>query len=391
MIIAPSGSRKDAVFDAAMAPLYKLIERDKEKITKEFIENEKDIITKLEDLSKKKKRAISEGDDVLKKEINEQIFVLQSELMNVRSQKPDFIFESGTQEKLYELMEKNQRTGIFIRASEYLLASGVMNKKGNESLRSFYLKLFNGSINERFSHQTKTGTNVDTRTLGCALMGAQTDVIAKDIREMEAGRQADGLLQRFFMININPEIKRMTDLNKPIDSSRIDNLFALIYGFEGHVHATWDSQETKDVYYDYDEKLRRDIQFERSAIKSFRSKFSGKSVQVAYMYELGNAIPGSIPSKITKRSFLLAVELIEWLSVNLDVLWGNVNYNTALRAAEVMIDAIRGSGIRSDNFQKDIYNLTRLPFGDITLATELLIDHGYIRRTGTRYEVNPLL
>jgi len=392
MIIAPSGSRKDAVFDAAIEPLMKLVNRDSEKVDANFIEKEKDIVHKIEDLSRKKKKAISENDQPAQEALNKEIILLQSELMNHKKKRPDFIFESGTQEKLYELMQKNQHMGIFIRASEYVLATGAMNKKGNESLRGFYLKLFNGSTKERFNHQTKTGTNVDIKkVLGCALMGAQTDVIAKDIREMESGRQADGLLQRFFMIAINPEIRRMVDNNKPVNSSRVDNLYALMYDFEGHVHVRWENEEAKNCYIDYDEKLRKEIQFEKSAIKSFRSKYSGKSVQLAYFYELANAAPGRIPTKLTKKSFLLAVEMIEWLSKNLDIIWGNINYNTAQRAAELILAAIKNGGITGKNFQREVIGVTRLPHLDFSLGVDILVEHGYLRRTGDKYEVNPLL
>lgn len=390
MIVAPSGSRKDAVFDTAMAPLRKLLDSALDKIDENFIENEKDICTKIEELSKRKKNAIKENDIPLRDELNKEIIATQNELTSIKKMRPNFIFESGTQEKLYELMHQNQDRGIFLTASEYVLLMGNLNKKGNESLRAFYLKLLNGSTTETFIHQTKTGTNVNTRkVVGCALVGAQTDILGNDIHEMEAGRNADGLLQRFFIVTINPEIREMVNSLEDIDSRRIDNLYALMYNHPGHVDVYWDSEDTRKVYTQYDKSLREKIQYDRSAIRSFRSKYSGKSIQLAWIYEIGNASPGHIPTKITKKSFLLAVEFLEWMSVNLDVIWSNVNYNTALRSAETILNCIKNGGIRPDHFQKDIIQSTRLGHLDFTLGIDLLIEHGYVRRTADKYEVNP--
>lgn len=392
MIVAPSGSRKDAIFDAAMEPLRKLINAQLDKVDQNFIEKEKDTITKLEDLSRRKKKAISENDQVSVDELNRIVIETQGELLVIKKQRPNFIFESGTQEKLYEVMAQNQHIGVFINASEYVHLMGSINKKGNESFRGFLLKLFNGSTTESFIHQTKTGTNVNIRkVIGCALVGAQTDVLAHDIRDMEAGRQSDGLLQRFFLITINPEIREMEDSDIPINSSRIDNLYALMYGHNAHIYATWDSAETKKCYTQYDLELRRRTQFEKSAIRSFRNKYSGKSVQLAWMYEIANSPPGHIPSKISKKSFILAVEYLEWLAKNLDLIWSNVNYNTAHRAAETVIDAIRLNGIREDHFQNDVLRVTRLSHGDFALAVALLEEYGYVRRTGGKYEINTLI
>jgi len=392
MIVAPSGSRKDAIFDYAVEPLEKIIRKQNELCGADYVENEKTIVTKIEDLNKKKKQAISVSDDEATKEMSKKIIELQGELLTVKKMKPRFIFESGTQEMLYELMNINQDRGIFIRSSEYVQMLGNLSKQGNESLRSFYLKLLNGSTKEAFSHQTKTGVNVNIKkVLGCALVGAQTDVLAKDIRAMEKGDQADGLLQRFFIINISPEIKRMEDTEKPILSERIDNLFTLLYNHEGHIDVTWENREVKNLYIDYDYELRLKSQHERSVIKSFRSKYSGQSIKLAWVFEQGNMPPGRIATRISKKSFLMAIEWLEWQSRCLDVTWSNVNHSTALRSAELILEALTTGTIKGNSFYNDIQRVIKGQMTDINQGIELLIEHNYIRRTGNLYELNPCL
>lgn len=392
MIVAPSGSRKDAIFDCAVEPLMKLINRQDDQCGADYVENEKTIVSKIEDLNKKKKQAISAGDEEVTKEMSKKIIELQGELMTTRKMKPKFVFESGTQEMLYELMNANQDRGIFIRSSEYVQMLGNLSKQGNESLRSFYLKLLNGSTKEAFSHQTKTGVNVNIKkVLGCALVGAQTDVLAKDIKAMERGDQADGLLQRFFIININPEIKRMEDSDTPISSARVDNLFALLYNHEGHIDVTWENNEVKNAYIDYDYELRLKSQHEKSAIKSFRSKYSGQSIKLAWVFEQGNMPPGRIATKISKKSFLMAIEWLEWQSRCLDVIWSNINHNAALRSAEAILAAIETGTVRGVNFYNDVVRVVKGNVFDNNAGIELLIEHNYIRRTGNLYELNPCL
>lgn len=391
MIVAPSGSRKDAIFDASLAPLRKITDAQMDLITEEFIENEKNIIAEIQELNKKKQKAIAEKDYLIRDSLSKEILELQNQFTEMKNIRPNFIFESGTQEKLYELMHQNQDRGIFLTSSEYVHLMGGLSKKGNESLRGFYLKLLNGSTTETFSHQTKGGTNVNIRkVLGCALVGAQTDVLAQDIREMEAGRQSDGLLQRFFMIAVNPIIKRMEKSNKQIDSSRVDNLFYLLFHNKARIDVQWADDGAEDAYLDYDFNLRNKIEFDRSVIKSFRSKYSGASVKLAWLYEISNARPGVIPNKITKKSFLLAVELLEWLSHNLDLIWDNANYNSALRSAEMILLSIKAGGIREAHFQGDVIRNTRLGMTDFSLGVNLLIENNYLRQTGDKYEINPL-
>jgi len=391
MFVAPSGSRKDAVFNASMRPLRKIIDDMYSKVDANFIENEKNIIEEIKEINKRKVVAIREKDITLRDELSKEIIGLQDQLTTIKKSRPKFIFESGTQEKLYEMMNDNQDRGILVTSSEYIMLMGGLAKKGNESLRAFYLKLFNGFVDESFSHQTKGGTNVDIRkVVGCALVGAQTDVLAQDIKEMEAGRQSDGLLQRFFLISINPIVRRMSKIVKKIDSSRIDNLYHLMFHHQGKIDVFWDD-DAEDAYLDYDELLNKRIEFDRSVVKSFRAKYSGSSAKIAYLYELGNSKPGKIPQNISKKSFLLAVELLEWLSHNLDLIWDAASYNSALRSAELILLSIKAGGIREAHFQNDILRNTRLGTHDLSLGINLLIENNYLRRTGDKYEISPLI
>jgi len=392
MIIAPSGSRKDSIFDGAKAPLKKLIDRDSKNLDADFIENEKDIISKLEDLDRKKKKALSEGNDDENKRLTQEKIELQNQLTSLKKLKPNFVFEGGTQEKLYKLMMENQNRGIFLCNPEFVQLMGNINKLGNESMRGFILKLLNGSVNETHSHQTLGGLNADIRRVfGSSLVGVQTDMFGHEIRRMESGQVNDGLFQRYFLINVSPEIRMMEDLDHDISSALLDNRFALFYDHEGDIHVTWDNEETKRTYFEYDYELRQKSQYDSSAIRSFRSKYSGQSVKLAWIFAQLDADPGKIITKISKKYFLMAVEWLEWQSRCLDITWSNNNYNSALRVAESIIAAFKNGSVSGDKFHNDMNRVTRFAPAEMKAALELLEDSNYIRRTSGKVEFNPSL
>lgn len=392
MIIAPSGSRKDTIFEGAKAPLMKLINRDKDKIDANFLEKEKDTVSQLEDLNRKKKKALSENDEATVIELTKKIIETQDNLTTIKKMKPNFIFESGTQEKLYKIMQENQDRGIFLCSSEYVQLMGNMNKMGNESLRAFYLKALNGFVNEPFSHQTVGGVNADIkRCYAASLVGVQTDVFANEIKKMLSGQHNDGLIQRFFLINVNPEIKRMEDFDREIKSDVIDNRFALYYDYNGEHHVTYE-KDAKELYFDYDFDIRTKIQNDPSVIKSFRSKYVGQSVKLSWIFAALNCKPGIFPKKITKKDVLDAINWLEWQSRSLDIAWANTDYTGAFRAANIILDAIKAGGVRSGSqFHQDINKYCKMNMNDFRAALELLKDNNYLRDTKKGVEINPML
>lgn len=388
LIVAPSGSRKDCIFEVARSPLNKLIKRDREKIDTNFIEREKDIQTKIEILIKKKKSALSDNDDISVKAFNEEIISLQNDLTASKKMRPNFIFESGSQEKLYQIMNQNQERGIFACSSEYVQLMGSMNKAGNESLRAFYLKLLNGSTAESFSHQTIGGLSVDIdKVFGCSLVGVQTDVFANEIKRMESGVMNDGLFQRFFIINVNPEIKRMVDSDEVVDSYLIDNLFALLYDHPTHIFVKL-SPEAKEVYIDYDYEIRFKSRNEVSALKSFRSKYSGSVPRIAWILaQLDN--PRTIVKIIEKKYMIQAVEWLGWQSRSLEITWSGSNYSQVLRLSHMVLDYLKLSGGVAKGV-KDITMACKTNPTDCKKALYLLAEHNYVRMTGDKTELNPL-
>lgn len=392
LIIAPSGSRKDTIFQGARAPLKKLVERDSAKIDNNFVEREKDICSKIEDLERKKKKAISENDDVTNKALTEEKIVLQNELLTIKQMRPSFLFEGGTQEKLYKLMMENQDRGIFLCNPEFVQLMGNINKLGNESMRGFILKLLNGSVNETHSHQTLSGLNADIkRVFGSSLVGVQTDTFGHEIRKMESGAVNDGLFQRYFLINVSPEIRMMEDLDHDIESSKIDNMFALLYDHKKHIHVEWENDEAKRAYFEYDFKLRQDSQYDSSAIRSFRSKYSGQSVKIAWIFAQLDNKPGHIVTKLSKKYFLMAVEWLQWQSRCLDVTWSNNNYSSALRVADNILAGIGSGMIKPNTFYADVNRSMKHSPLEIKSGIDMLVDNNYIRRVSDKVEFNPIL
>jgi hypothetical protein len=390
IIHAPSGSRKDTIFDGAKAPLMKLIDAQLDKIDSKFIQNEENLISKLNDLDSKRKKAISATDEIALESICEEIRITQDQLMVHKSAKPNFIFESGSQEKLYRLMYDNARMGLFLCIPEFIQFMGTLGRSGNEGMRGFVLKLLNGSTKETHNHQTMNGLNINCkRVYGCSLVGVQTDTFAHEIKKMESGLVNDGLFQRYFIINVAQEIKMMEDIDRNVECARLDNVFALMYNNDRDIHVEWESEEVKSMYIRYEYKLNMAIQYDSSAVRSFRSKYSGQSVKIAYLFEQLNAKPGVIITKITKKSYLMAVEWIEWQSSCLEVTWSNTKHSTTIKICHLILDGIRSGQIKAPTFFADILRSIRFTTSEIRAAMIMLMDHGYIRRKGDRYEINP--
>lgn len=388
MIVAPSGSRKDSVFDWSKLPLKKLIERDKRNFKENHLENEKLITEKLIDIDKKTKKAISEGDSITIDELKKEKIALQGELVGIKAHKSNFIFESGTQERLYKLMEENQHRGIFICASEFVQMMGVMSKKGNEALRAFLLKLFNGSVSESFSHQTVGGVSVDIdKVFGCSLTSVQTDVLAGLFRAVNSGNNNDGFIQRFFLIPINPEIKRMEKLEDGFDTSRIDNMFALIYDHKSEIHVTFEDEEAYNAYIEYDVHIRERSQQDVSYIKSFKNKYSGQSIKLAWIIAQLDAPPGVIVNKISKKYFMKAIAWLEWQERVLNVTYSNVTYDDAVKYANQIIKLHTENPKlnQSDRIMRELKGSMNLH----KEAMDLLVDNNFLRRVGGVIEFNP--
>lgn len=387
LIVAPSGSRKDSIFDWSLAPLKKLMNQDKTNYKSNFVEKEHITIDRLKENDKKRKKAISEGDQTMIDQLTEERTHLQNELVTIKKTNANFIFESGSQERLYKLMEENQDRGIFVCSSEFVGMMGVMGKKGNEAMRGFLMKLFNGSVHESFTHQTIGGINVDLdKVFGCSLSSIQNDVIAGILNNITAGKDNDGYIQRYFLIPIQPKVRRMSDEDITIDSFRVDNIFALYYNMEDKIDVTWESSEVRKAYIDYDVMLQERIIYDVSAIKSFRSKYSGQSVKLAWIFEALDAPIGKIPTKISKKSFLKAVKWLEWQSNVLDVTLSNVNWDIAYRLAVDLLPKMMSYGGGDIGKFCNHYGFKRK---EIDPGLNLLLETDNIRIIKQSFEVNP--
>lgn len=389
LIVAPSGSRKDSILDVSMSPLKKLIERDNSSIGADFIEKEKTIIAKIEDLTKKKKKAIEAGDEAAISELSSQVITLQDELTNHTNKRPDFIFESGTQERAFRMIKANRERGIMFHASEYIGFLGTINKLGNDGLRAFFLKAINGSPKETFVHSTISGTNVNESGFsGNAFMGTQSDIFAEEFRKIESGTKNDGMLQRFIVIPVNPQIKKMKIVEK-IESMELDNKFCLWYDLKETIDM-YPTDEAQKLYIDFDEEIRLKAQYDISAVKSWKHKYSGKMPIFAALYEQLNAGPGKISKVISAESMRKAIRLMYIQSAQLDLLINRAVTSNDLQMAYGMMDAIKcgeiSNGSKVDKFRQKFKSKEANMSGALRILMET--HHVRVSRSGV-VEVNP--
>jgi hypothetical protein len=377
LIIAPSGSRKDAAISAAKSPLMKLVNGDMEKIDQNFIEKEKQIIYQLENVDKKKKKALTEYDEELVKQLTKEGFDLQAQLTSLKKQKPTFIFESGSQEKLMLTMHDNQHRGLFICVPEFIQFIGTANRAGNESLRGYLLKVLNGSFMEGHIHQTMHGLSINTKHVyGAALMGVQTDIFENEINKMKMGRDNDGLLQRFCLVPVLPDIVRMNLDIKEVRSFEVDNKFALMYNNTERIFVGFEDSIAANRYIDYDYNVTKMARSEEnSSLGSFKSKFSGNVLKVAYLLMQADSPKGIIAKNITTEYMDKAIKTCDWLQSNADKAYEKIKSSSSIAIANEIISSETKSGALNDglpyqSLQKKLNNQSHTKFSDAITVLE---------------------
>jgi hypothetical protein len=387
-IVAKSGSRKDCVFDAARAMIDMLIDNEINSLGRDFLQREYDIIEELKVLHKRKIKCMSEGGDYVP--INMEIAQLQDELNNKREAKPDFIFESGTQEKLYRKAESNQETGLIIFSSEYMGLMGVMNRAGNEAMRGFFLKALNGSPSERFSHETIAGTNVNVKKCAAAaLVSVQTDVFAKEYQKMSSGQLNDGLWQRFMLNNIEGDIIKMEDGVPEIPINDIYAKYAILYNDKNHKDIKLTPQ-AMEYYREYDYEIRKRAERERSVIASFKNKFAGGCLKHSYLYMQAHAEKGRIGKEITHQDVERAIRYLNHQEREIEVTMYNINYANITAISETCISVLRGSRIPVQKVYSELRNATRgYSTTDLDATLAVLEEHNYIKKVSDGYDTHP--
>jgi hypothetical protein len=357
LIVAPSGSRKDNAFEKGIGPLKEVMQEIRAKASVTLLDDIKDIDSRQAQLDKNKKQIIKERPENMSdllSEVNKELSALRREQKGLNAQRLDCVFESGSNEMLLKMCESNQDTGILLLQSEMVNLIGMLEKKGNETMRSTILKLANG--NESTSHRTIGGSNATIdRLIGTLFGGIQTDVLNQIICDARRGVRNDGFIQRFLLSFPNVEVQRMKDIEEPLNSIPIKNTLHR-YLCDTDLKEVKLGPQQLNFFLDFDYNLRLTLEKKEGVIRSFQSKYTGALPKIAYLlYALSdtqNKVVREIPMEFMQR----AEVYLKHSTICLDLFSSRTNYLDLSNACDSIMSVFKGevagSGIKMQNLMR---------------------------------------
>lgn len=389
MTVGPSGVKKDSIMGCGLHFFEEIILAVQNR-PKDELKAQERLEQRLYVQHKKRKKAFAEEDDIALVEAEDKCQELQKELAEINMSRPTLRFQSGTTEKLIEIMHKNQERCILIHQSEFKGLMAQMEKKGNEPLRPLFLKAANGTDREGYSHMTMAGLNVEIKKLSaCMLTGVQDDVLNSSLSGVKKGTvDNDGFLQRFLYFFVKSSNKRMVSRNTEPDYNEIQNKFWCAYNLDQNyeIEFTLDARELF-LDHEYTVQQNRANRTTDSALESLQSKYIGLLPKIAFLIEFMGSSAGKMPQVVTFESVKKAIEFIEWQRVSVEAFWYNSDtsalYRTALRVIEDAKMKVIESGIPISKMKRYYREI------DVTVlkrVLKVLEDRNWVRVDSTAKE-----
>lgn len=317
--VSPSGTRKSQVVKTLSFPLEKIqdrIDNEFKGILHDF--DGADAVQKIMIKELKKQReeeVIASVHDGLSVTVKRRIEELSNKIKEIEENnklptKPQAIVKGATTEKLIEIVGQN-KTGTYLEFNELSQLTALFKKKGYETLRTFLMDSWDGL--RPYSYQTKSSGEVFIKK-NCTSMFAcvQNSIFENELSEISMGINDDGFYQRSFIVINNSPVA--IALDESFNPSRYDNMleaFSKAYELseeESHIVATDDAYS---LYMQYEQRimeLAKDAS--SSALSSFWSKFTGKTVKLASLIEFVEC-KGYCHETISYTSMEIAIKLME--------------------------------------------------------------------------------
>lgn len=376
MIVAPSGMKKDSMINVGMAFFNNI---DIELSSEGSLDDLKIKQDTLISISKKRKKAIEQEDQVAIEDLTAQLKKAQSDVLSEREKRPTLRFQNGTTEKMYETCMHNQTRGLLFHQSEFTGLIAMMNKKGSESMRAFFLKLANGTDAEGFTHETISGSDIKIRKLfGSMVTACQTDALSTLLRPVRTGSiENDGFYQRFlyaFPRDI-PMVKQKV-LTEKKDYSEIQNLFWL--AFNAPDMDVDVDQDAVDEFIAFEMQMQmhrmRGID---SALQSLQAKYIGTMPKIAFILQFMHE--KKYPKTITKQYMSLAIKFMEWQKLTIEAFWGNTDIAMVYNIANAIILDLQANFIGTGDSTDKLRTKGRYPAAIMMRALTILERKNYIQ------------
>lgn len=306
-MVATSGSKKSDIVNNAVRELVKIDRGLKSINSRELLTKIEDLTSKIEMLTKEKKKAGADVDA-----INAEIYKNQDELDGNQTKGTKFLYENAPIQKMILDAKRNQETGLLLLKDEMKQIFADFRKKGNEDARTFYMKGLDG--NQSFSYSTiSRGDDVIDDFFISLLTNVQPDVISAYIRSLSGPYgENDGFLQRIILVPFGDPIatkpiqidytkftKQYEHYNRAFHSEKIT----------AHIDPEW-----IEYYNDLIFQIRANaIKYSHIPVGSFLSKHEGMLCSIAYLYEFMEAKEGNKPKLIGKYGLDMAMRLLLYL------------------------------------------------------------------------------
>lgn len=391
MVVAPSGMKKDSMVGVGLRFFNEIDNtiRNNEDFDAIKIKEER-----LISLSKRRKKAIEEGDQSQIESITAEIKECQAEMLEKKEQSPVLRFQNGTTEKMYQVCMENQQRGVLFHQSEFVGLMAMMSKKGSESMRPFFLKLANGTDAEGFSHETIGGSKIKIRKLvGSMIAACQNDALNAMLRPVRVGSiENDGFFQRFlYAFPRDLPMRRQKIVKEKPNYDHIQNLFWLAYNSANVDCGMSDDAIDLFIEFEMEMQLQRSKGID-SALQSLQAKYLGTIPKIAYLLQYVHE--KKYVKEITREYMEKAIYFMQWQKVCLEVFWKNSDTSLQYNLANAIMAELKLKTISDGDHVDKIKRQIKANVTDITKALQILENKNYVRLIdcGKSYSimVNPI-
>lgn len=390
-MVATSGSKKSDIVNNAVRELVKIDKGLKSINSRELLTKIEDITSKIEMLTKQKKRP---GEDI--EAINAEIFKLQDELDENAPRGTKFLYENAPIQKMILDAKRNQGTGLLLLKDEMKQIFADFKKKGNEDARTFYMKGLDGNQSFSYSTISRGDDTIDDFYLSL-LTNVQPDVLSAYIKSLySAYGENDGFLQRIILVPFGePIATKPTQIDYAKFVKQYEHYNRAFHSEQAivHIHPDW-----IEYYNDLIFHIRANaIKYSHIPVGSFLSKHEGLLCTIAYLYEFMEAKEGKKPKFITKYGLDMAMRLLMYLGECAKFLFNikdhDQDHKTLIEVAELFrIRFFKDEMTQSEAYQQ-VRHTVRFP-GTFYHALKELEIRGYLylakqRENSMVIHVNP--
>jgi len=323
-----------------------------------------------------------------------------------------FRTNDGTHEAVHELLSQSaNRTGMMVELDE--LSSLLARMDENPSLRSFYLKAWNGSKSDTIDRVQRGTITVDRLCLS-VFGGIQPGKLAPVVKgAVESSDRDDGLLQRFGLLVVPNERETWKCNDTPMNCAGAMEFENALTEAETRLEEETRilfSEGATDLWIEFAESITADARQAPPAMQSHMVKYRGLSAQLAFLLHYMDIFdqPDWVTMPVSAEAMELALDWIDYLRTHAACIYG-YSANREIGAAETLLAKLQdektrrlvelpGGGVTSNEVRRKGWKLLTTK-KDVDEALETLVEHHWLRveknatterggRATTRYFLN---